>query len=112
MMKMETISNASFNSLEMVKKDPLAVAILIDIAYFSNRKVSELVSDLNLTEESMSILQKLERERFIRPNPHHNVPDIKYILAEKGYFLLNELKMENPDLLKEVEPRLIQISRA
>ncbi len=43
---------------------------------------------------------------YLRPNPHVT-RNTKYVLAPKGYFLVNELKTENPELLKNIEPKLI-----
>ncbi len=103
---MAGVSNSSFASIDEVKSDPLAVAVLLDIAYFSHRKVSELIEDLNITEDSKDLLWRLDRGGFIKPNPRREVPDIKYVLAAKGYFLLNELKLENPELLEPIKPTL------
>ena len=97
---------SKFNSLDSVRKDNLAVAVLLDVAYYGMRKVSELASDLNLRKKQINVLEDLEYSGFIRPNPHQKVADVKYVLAHKGFFLVNELKIENPELLREIDPVL------
>ncbi len=92
-----------------IKKDHLAVAVLLDVAYHSNRYTSELKKDLKLNDKECAILKKLNEAGYLRPNPHPNVKDVKYVLAPKGYFLVNELKAENPSLLKDIEPKLIPL---
>lgn len=94
-------------SVDTIKKDHVAVAILLDIAYYTKREVSKIVKDLKLKQSERNILDVLADNGFLRPNPHKNVLDIKYVLTPKGYFLVNELKVENPELLKGIEPELV-----
>lgn len=103
----QTNSNFSASHIDIVKKNPIAVAVLLDVAYHVKRKTSELKKDLKLSKKECVILQKLNKAGYLRPNPHPNVEDVKYVLAPKGYFLVNELKAENPELLKDIEPKLI-----
>jgi len=97
----------SISKADDVKKDPLAVAVLLDVAYYNKRETSKLKKDLNLNKKEMMILNRLYKWDYLRPNPHANVKDVKYVLAPKGYFLVNELKTENPTLLKDIQPKLI-----
>lgn len=99
----------SISKADDIKKDPLAVAILLDVAYHVKRKTSELKEDLKLKKNEYAILQRLQKSGYLRPNPHANVKDIKYVLAPKGYFLVNELKAEKPGLLKDIQPQLIPL---
>ena len=46
-----------------------------------------------------------ERDRFILSKGHGCLA-FYAILAEKGFFLINELKAENPYLLKDIDPQL------
>ena len=95
--------------INVIKRNPLALAVLLDIAYYKKRYVTEITRDLNLKENEKNIFQILDDNGFIRPNPHRQVKDIRYLLAPKGYFLVNELKAENPKLLKEIEPQLFSL---
>jgi len=97
------------SQVDTIKTNPLAVAVLLDVAYYSKRETSKLKEDLNLNKKEMPILRKLNKMGYLRPNPHANVEDVKYVLAPKGYFLVNELKAQNPTLLKDIEPKLIPI---
>lgn len=91
---------------DIIRKDPLAVAVLLDVAYHVKRKTSELKKDLRLKKSEYAILQRLNKTGYLRPNPHVT-KNTKYVLALKGYFLVNELKAQNPELLKDIEPKLI-----
>lgn len=103
-----TNSNFSASHIDIVKKNPIAVAVLLDVAYHTKRKTSELKKDLKLSKKECIILQKLNESCYLMPNPHIT-EDTKYVLAPKGYFLVNELKAENPELLKDIEPKLIPL---
>ena len=102
----QTNSDFSASHVDIIKKNPLTVAVLLDVAYHLKRKTSELKKDLKLNKKECVILQKLNKAGYLRPNPHLK-EDTKYVLAPKGYFLVNELKAENPELLRNIEPRLI-----
>ena len=103
-------NNTTISEADSIKNDSLAVAVLLDVAYYAKRETSKLKKDLNLNKKEMMILDKLNKMGYLRPNPHTNVDNIKYVLAPKGYFLVNELKAQNPELLKDIEPKLISIN--
>ena len=93
-----------FSRVDLVKNNKKAVAILLDIDYYQKRASSAILKDIGLTEEEgFSLLSELDKHSYIRPNPHRNVEDINYVLAEKGYFLINEFKARNPELFEELE---------
>lgn len=98
------INRRCFSNINEVKKDRKAIAILLDINYYNKRASSDIITDIDLPEEEVrDLLLELDKHTFIRPNPHRNVNDINYVLAEKGQFLINELKARNPELFKELE---------
>ena len=106
-------SGVVFTDVDSVKRNPLAVAVLICLAYHkTKRSVPQLLDDLRLSNDSLpeliDVVVALDRSCFIRPNPHRNkeMLDIDFVLAEKGFFLVNELKVQNPILLKEINPEL------
>jgi len=103
-MMLEKGNKYCFLTVDEVKQDKLAVAVLMDLAYHKMRLSSEILVDLNLPSNEPDILIALENGDFIKPNPHRDVPDINYVLSQKGYFLVNELKSTNPDLFRDIEP--------
>lgn len=106
------VCSVSFFNINQVKKDKAAIAILLDINYHGKRASSDIIKDINLPEEEVrATLEELDRQLFIKPNPHRNVIDINYVLAEKGEFLINGLKAKNPDLFRELESmKLLKLS--
>ena len=106
-------SEVVFTDVDSVKRNPLAVAVLICLAYYkTKRSVPQILEDLRLSNDSLpeliDVIAALDRSCFIRPNPHRNkeMLDIDFVLAEKGFFLVNELKAQNPILLKGINPEL------
>ena len=96
--------HANFSRVDQVKKNVRAVAVLLDINYHRKRASSEIIRDLRLSdEEGTTLLSALDEEEYIRPNPHREVKDINYVLAEKGLLLINELKADNPALFERLE---------
>lgn len=95
------------NSFSSVKSNKTAVAVLLDIAHFIKRKDSQIKKDLNLNKKDEIFIPILRKNGFIRANPHERIKDINNTLTPKGFFLVNELKAENPILLKNIEPQLV-----
>ena len=96
--------NFVFSRVDSVKINVKALAILFDIKFYEKRAGSKIKEDLNLdTDEGNDLIIALDKGGFIRPNPHRNVDNINYVLTEKGIFLINEVKAENPELLNIFE---------
>jgi hypothetical protein len=103
----KTRVSSILKSVDSVKNDNNAVAMLLDVAFHIKRKGSEILKDLPPNKNNKLVLNALDKNGFLRPNPHRKVKDINYVLAPKGFFLVNELKVENPNLLKDLEPKLL-----
>ena len=91
----------------VIKSNHLAIAVLLDVAYHIRRENSKIITDLGLKGKQSEVIEQLNSNGFIRPNPHKNVKDVKYVLTTKGYFLVNELKVKNPKLMENITPKLV-----
>lgn len=99
----------SLTRVSQIKQHPVAIAVLLDVWFYQKRFRSEICKDISSGETS-TVIDALDRAGFIRPNPHREVTDIKYVLTTKGKFLVNELKEENPKKFSELEKQKKDLS--
>ncbi len=91
---------SKFSNANFIRKDPTALSIIFYIFHHQGSKISEIMNDLNLTNDDT--IKKLEYGKFIEENPHPEEDDKIFILSVGGQLLIKEILRKDPSVIEEL----------